>query len=73
MQPLKRYSIFMEITLVEMLLRKSGVNIIWTLLYCMFIFCVYWWDGHIIRGEKYTKMLIRVVIFGRGVMNDVCF
>lgn len=54
----------MEITLVEMLHRKSGLNIIWTLLYCTFIFYMYRWDGHIRRGEKYTKMLIRVVILG---------
>ena len=73
MQPLKRYSMFMEITLVEMLHRKPGLNIIRTLLYCMFIFYMYWWDGHIIRGEKYTKMLIRVVIFRRCVMNDLYF
>lgn len=63
MQPLKRYSTFMEITLVEMLHRKSVEYYIDTFILYAHLLYMYR-DGHIIRGEKYTKMLIRVVILG---------
>lgn len=73
MQPLKRYSIFMEITLVEMLHGKSGLNIIWTVLYCMFIFCmlsVGW--SHNKRRKIYQNVNKSGYIWKR-CMNDVYF